>query len=87
MKFIPRNRQSRESSNNDSDVGVVEFGEIAINVKGPWRECILYEVPLMFILCEGYFKIDDKDWIEDHDIIRGTSHFPFLSLSLCFPLH
>lgn len=67
MEFIPKERQQRGSSND----GDIEFGEIAITVKGPWRECILYEVPLMYILCEGYFKIDDKDWKLNHEVIRG----------------
>ncbi len=66
MTFIPKERPQNESHND-----VVEFGEIAINIKGLWKECILYEVPLMYILCEGYFKIDDTDWKEDHHAIRG----------------
>jgi nicotinate phosphoribosyltransferase len=34
----------------------------------------------MFILCEGYFKIDDRDWVEDHAVIRGESRLALLRL-------
>ncbi|WWC70640.1 nicotinate phosphoribosyltransferase [Kwoniella pini CBS 10737] len=40
-------------------------GEIGIIIKGPWRDTILYEVPIMSILSEGYFKFVDTDWNDD----------------------
>ncbi|OCF62361.1 nicotinate phosphoribosyltransferase [Kwoniella mangroviensis CBS 10435] len=49
--------------NKDSEDG--RFGEIGIVIKGPWRDTILYEVPIMSILSEGYFKYVDTDWNYD----------------------
>ncbi|BEJ17631.1 hypothetical protein CspHIS471_0610320 [Cutaneotrichosporon sp. HIS471] len=37
-------------------------GEISVHIQGLWRECILYEVPIMAIISEGYFKFVDTDW-------------------------
>jgi nicotinate phosphoribosyltransferase len=37
-------------------------GQIEIEVEGLWAETILYEVPLMAILSESYFKTVDVDW-------------------------
>jgi nicotinate phosphoribosyltransferase len=37
-------------------------GEISCHIEGLWRECILYEVPIMAIISEGYFKFVDTDW-------------------------
>nr|ODN86950.1 nicotinate phosphoribosyltransferase [Cryptococcus depauperatus CBS 7841] len=39
-----------------------EMGKIECVIKGPWRDTILYEVPIMSILSEGYFKFVDTDW-------------------------
>ncbi|WVR06246.1 nicotinate phosphoribosyltransferase [Kwoniella sp. DSM 27419] len=38
------------------------MGEIGCEIEGPWRDTILYEVPIMSILSEGYFKFVDTDW-------------------------
>lgn len=34
-------------------------------VEGPWVETILWEVPLMSLLSEAYFKTVDHDWNYD----------------------
>ncbi|KAJ9115926.1 hypothetical protein QFC22_005069 [Naganishia vaughanmartiniae] len=47
-----------------------EKGLIEIKIQGPWKECILYEVPLMSILSEGYFKFDDTDWKDDLEAVE-----------------
>jgi len=45
-------------------------GELNLKVKGKWRETILWEVPLMAIISEVYFKMVDTDWsMEDQMII------------------
>ena len=41
------------------------LGRIEIEAAGPWRETILWEVPLMATLSEIYFKVVDTDWSYD----------------------
>jgi nicotinate phosphoribosyltransferase len=36
--------------------------QLVLKVKGKWRETILWEVPLMAIISEVYFKKVDRDW-------------------------
>ena len=43
-------------------------GELNINISGFWRDTILWEVPLMAIISEVYFKVMDKDWSMDGQI-------------------
>jgi nicotinate phosphoribosyltransferase len=38
------------------------IGHLDINIKGKWRDTILWEVPLMAIISEVYFKYMDTDW-------------------------
>jgi len=37
-------------------------GELYIDIKGKWRDTILWEVPLMAIISELYFKMIDTNW-------------------------
>jgi nicotinate phosphoribosyltransferase len=39
-----------------------EYGDLDIKVKGLWPETILYEVPLLALTSEAYFKFVDQDW-------------------------
>jgi len=36
--------------------------EIEIGIEGPWQETILWEVPLLYMVSELYFKMIDTDW-------------------------
>lgn len=38
------------------------WGSISLEVKGLWSETIPYEVPLLSIVSEGFFRIVDRDW-------------------------
>lgn len=40
----------------------LEYGALDLSIKGIWAETILYEVPLMAIISEGYFLFTDKQW-------------------------
>ena len=37
-------------------------GRVEIDIAGPWRETILWEVPLMAALSETFFQVVMKDW-------------------------
>jgi len=42
-----------------------ETGNIEIEVVGPWRETILWEVPLMACLSETYYRVVVTDWSDE----------------------
>lgn len=42
-----------------------DTGQIEMIASGLWVETILWEVPLMAILSESYFQVDDTDWSYD----------------------
>ncbi|RMZ91050.1 hypothetical protein DV736_g1719, partial [Chaetothyriales sp. CBS 134916] len=42
-----------------------DFGDIHIQIKGKWVETILYEIPLLALTSEAYFKFVDTDWTHD----------------------
>ncbi|KAL1949796.1 hypothetical protein VTO73DRAFT_8677 [Trametes versicolor] len=54
-----------EDVDRDARGDVKARGDIHVHVVGPWRETILWEVPLMACLSEIYFTTADKDWNYD----------------------
>lgn len=56
MTFEPLHPTTNDS---DSDVG-----DVFVSVKGNWLDTILYEIPLLALTSEAYFKFCDTDW--DH---------------------
>lgn len=48
-------------------VGLTEDNNLTIDIKGLWHSTILWEVPLMALISELYFRIVDKSWSPNGD--------------------
>ncbi|CAD0087726.1 unnamed protein product [Aureobasidium vineae] len=57
LSFKPTTSADKESESDE--------GDIALFVKGRWLDTILYEIPLLALVSEAYFKFCDTDW--DHE--------------------
>ncbi|BGP16380.1 hypothetical protein JCM10213_004923 [Rhodosporidiobolus nylandii] len=53
LQFVP---------SGDVDEDGTEWGSFELEVRGTWKETILYEVPLMSIISEAYFTHVDQKW-------------------------
>ncbi|PVU88700.1 hypothetical protein BB559_005446 [Furculomyces boomerangus] len=80
-KFIPDSNKtpSEKTPGNISESTSLQdlqiFGDIELTVEGIWSEVILYEIPLLALISESYFKFVDTDWsIENQEeIIRNKA--------------
>ncbi|KAH7360203.1 Quinolinate phosphoribosyl transferase [Rhexocercosporidium sp. MPI-PUGE-AT-0058] len=52
------------TAENDTGSGS-DIGEVYLHIKGLWVETILYEIPLLALTSEAYFKFMDTDWTYD----------------------
>ena len=58
-------------------------GQLEISIKGKWRDTILWEVPLMAIISEVYFKYMDTDWTMDGQVELAHKKSKLLSDAGC----
>jgi nicotinate phosphoribosyltransferase len=56
MSFRPVGRDTGAES---------DLGDVHIGIKGSWADTILYEIPILALTSEAYFKFMDADWSYD----------------------
>jgi nicotinate phosphoribosyltransferase len=47
----------------DDTGAATDIGDLDIKISGTWAETILYEIPLLALTSEAYFKFMEPDWI------------------------
>ena len=47
---------------NEVKISLDRNNDLVIDIEGPWRSTILWEVPLMAVISELYFKMIDTNW-------------------------
>lgn len=68
---------------NQVNVTLSPTGQLEIKIKGKWRDTILWEVPLMAIISEIYFKMMDTDWSMKGQVELAISKAKTLSEANC----
>jgi len=57
---------AEEDTGSEDDIGDVE-----LHAKGLWVETILYEIPLLALTSEAYFKFIDRDWSHEGQVEKA----------------
>ncbi|OJD36883.1 nicotinate phosphoribosyltransferase [Diplodia corticola] len=64
--------QIKLSFKADNDTGADEdVGDLDLRTEGLWVETILYEIPLLALISEAYFKFCDTDWTHDGQLDKA----------------
>ena len=66
FRLRPRDQVSITFHPVEQDTGAeTDVGDIVISIRGTWVDTILYEIPLLALTSEAYFKHMDTDWTYD----------------------
>lgn len=52
--------------------GSQDLGDMQLQVNGLWVDTMLYEIPLLALTSEAYFRFCDRDWKHDGQEGRST---------------
>lgn len=63
FRLHPRDQVAIKFAPVGDDTGApTDLGDIDIHIKGTWVDTILYEIPILALTSEAYFKFMDTDW-------------------------
>ncbi|KAG9236459.1 Quinolinate phosphoribosyl transferase [Amylocarpus encephaloides] len=65
FRLNPRDQIAASFTPENDTGGDEDIGEFSLIVKGLWVETILYEIPLLALTSEAYFRYMDTDWTYD----------------------
>jgi nicotinate phosphoribosyltransferase len=66
FRLRPRDQVAITFSPVGGDTGAeTDLGDLDIKISGTWAETILYEIPLLALTSEAYFKFMEPDWTYD----------------------
>lgn len=66
FRLRPRDQVAITFTPTGQDTGAEsDVGDIDISIKGTWVDTILYEIPILALTSEAYFKFMDTDWNYD----------------------
>lgn len=57
-------------------IAIDEHGNLDLTIKGPWLSTILYEVPVLAIINECYFKRELNRYNRNTDVVNGNIIYP-----------
>lgn len=63
FRLHPREQVAIKFNPVGEDTGApTDLGDVDIEIHGTWVDTILYEIPILALTSEAYFKFMDKDW-------------------------
>ena len=64
-------------------ISLTEDNNLDLKIRGPWRDTILYEVPVMSLISQIYFEKIDTDWSYEGQKENATEKIKELSKNNC----